>query len=218
MRFYAARSAVPVVLHLDHGHEEALVAKALELGFSSVMFDGSSQPLEENIRRTREMVQLAHGRGVCIEGELGRFGQEQGEGPGKAQFTDPAEAATFVRETGVDLLAPAVGNAHGFYKQPPQLRFDLIDQIRCQAGVPLSLHGGTGLPMEDIRRSAELGVRKMNVATLLHKQYSDVLKNSCLQNPDKQYSWRKVLEAGRQAIHETVRQYLAELRTEGMAE
>lgn len=214
--FFAKRSSVPVILHLDHGHNEELVAQALDLGFQSVMFDGSSCPLEENIRRTKEMVKLAHSRGAAIEGELGRFGEELGDGKGQAQLTDPDQAAHFVRETGVDLLAPAVGNAHGFYKNPPKLRFELIRELAEKTGIPLSLHGGTGIPMEDIRRAAELGVRKLNVASLIHKQYSDCLKSLASQNTEKQYGWSKALLAGRAVIANTVTEYTRELGTEAI--
>ena len=213
--FFARASSVPVVLHLDHGQDEQLVTQALRLGFRSVMFDGSALPLEDNIRRTRALAELAHAQGACIEGELGQFGQEQLAREGDACLTDPLQAGQFVRQTGVDLLAPAVGNAHGFYRQKPQLRFDLVREIRAQAGVPLSLHGGTGLPMEDIRRCAALGVRKLNVASQLHKDFTDALAGQSLKTHGP-YDWRKILDAGRSAIVATVAGYLKELGVEGL--
>lgn len=214
--FFARRSSVPVVLHLDHGHDEALVAQALDLGFRSVMFDGSSQPLDDNIRRTREMVRLARGRGASIEGELGRFGEELGDGKGQARLTDPEEAERFVRETGVDLLAPSVGNAHGFYRNPPRLRFELIELLAQRTGIPLSLHGGTGIPMPDVRRAGELGFRKMNVASQIHKDYTDALRGAAMGESTRQYSWKKAMEAGREAIQAIVANYLRELGAEGL--
>jgi len=131
---FARRASVPVVLHLDHGKDAETVSRALDLGFASVMFDGSEHPLDENIRLTRVMAELAHARGATIEGELGSFGQEQADAAGDSHLADPEQAGRFVAETGVDLLAPAVGNAHGFYKAPPRLRFDLIERIAAVTG------------------------------------------------------------------------------------
>ena len=211
--FFAKRSAVPVVLHLDHGRSEELVEQVLDLGFRSVMFDGSALPLEENIRRTREMARLAHGRGASIEGELGQIGSEQGQGvPG--ELTDPDQAVEFIRQTEVDFFAPSVGNAHGFYKSTPRLRFDLIGRIYERTGRPLSLHGGTGIPMEDVRQAARLGARKMNVATLIHKQFSDRIKQAAAA---EQFYWRKATDAGREAITAAVLEYIRELNLEGLA-
>jgi len=214
VRFFAERTSVPVVLHLDHGNEEDLVKQTIELGFTSVMFDASSEPLEENIRRTRGMVELAHGRGLLVEGELGKIGAEMG-GKGGG-LTDPDEAERFVSETGVDLLAPAVGNAHGMYKEPPALRFELIEKLRQRTGVPLSLHGGTGIPLEDVRRAGELGMRKMNVATQIHKSYGEALEETPIGDTDRQYNWGGMLEAGRKAIEEKVAWYIREAGAEGL--
>jgi fructose-bisphosphate aldolase class II len=214
----ASRSAVPVVLHLDHGRQEAQVTRALEAGFRSVMFDGSGAALDENIQRTREMARLAHDHGASIEGELGRFGQEQGDGVDEGQLTDPDEAARFVRETGVDVLAPAVGNAHGFYKRPPKLRFDLIEQIAAAAGVPLSLHGGTGIPLTDVRRAGELGMRKVNIATQLHRSFSDAMAAADAGDPKRPHSWRRALSAGRVAVGSVVAEYCTTLGAEGLVE
>jgi fructose-bisphosphate aldolase class II len=211
----AKRATVPVILHLDHGQSEELAQKAIDLGFNSIMFDGSALPLEENIRRAREVARLGHARGVLVEAELGRLGEEQSEGEGSAGLTHPEDAARFVRETGVDLLAPAVGNAHGFYTKPPKLRFDLIEEIAAKTRVPLSLHGGTGLPAEDIRKAASLGVRKLNIATQLHKTFGDALK-AVAEPSEKRFSWWKALAAGRTAIKDLVAGYICDLGAEGL--
>ena len=208
----AKRAGVPVVLHLDHGKDPEVVSAALDAGFRSVMFDGSELPLDENIRLTREMVELAHARGATIEGELGQFGQEQGAGGDAGALTDPSEAGRFVRETGVDFLAPAVGNAHGFYKLPPKLRFDLIEAIAAEANVPLSLHGGTGIPLADVARAGRLGMRKMNIATQLHRDFSEAVTGF-----DKP-SWRGALRAAREAIRSRAAECLAGLGAEGLIE
>jgi ketose-bisphosphate aldolase len=212
---FAARSSVPVVLHLDHGKEDQ-VQSALELGMRSVMFDGSADPLEQNIARTRRMVALARRYGASIEGEVGRFGRERSAGDEAGTLTDPEDAATFVRETGVDLLAPSVGNSHGFTKQVPKLRFDLIEQIARLTGVPLSLHGGTGIPLADVRRAGTLGMNKINVASQLHRDFADALKHCAQEATAAQYGWNKMLSAGREAIHARTMEYIDALDVRGL--
>jgi len=207
---FARRASVPVVLHLDHGKDAETVSRALDLGFASVMFDGSEHPLDENIRLTRVMAELAHARGATIEGELGSFGQEQADAAGDSHLADPEQAGRFVAETGVDLLAPAVGNAHGFYKAPPRLRFDLIERIAAVTGVPLSLHGGTGIPFADVRRAGELGMRKINIASQLHRDFSEAIQTAAGEGA----GWQKVLRAGREAIRQRAAEIIRELGVE----
>ena len=214
VRALTARASLPVVLHLDHGRDEQAVVEALAAGFDSVMFDGSDLPLDENIRRTKDLAERAHAQGAAIEGEVGRIGAEQEDGPGTHALTDPDEAARFVRETGVDVLAPAVGNAHGFYKAPPRLQFDLVERIAAAAGVPLSLHGGTGIPLEDVRRAGELGMRKMNVATGLHKAFADALRQAA--TAEERFSWRAGMKAASAAVTEMAGDYLRRLGLEGL--
>lgn len=214
--FHAARASVPVLLHLDHGREEQAVEAALACGFDSVMFDGSALPLEENIRRTRAMAELAHARGAAIEGEIGRIGATDRDGIGTHALTDPQDASRFVRETGVDILAPAVGNAHGLYEQPPKLRFDLIEQIAAETHVPLSLHGGTGIPLGDVRRAGQLGMRKMNVATGLHRRFSDALHAAAAGVDRADFRWRSALKAAREAVRETALEIIRPLGCEGI--
>jgi ketose-bisphosphate aldolase len=216
VRFHAARASVPVVLHLDHGKDESVLAKALDLGFHSVMFDGSTLPLEENIRRTKAMADLAHAHGATIEGEVGRIGIEMTDGVGAHALTDPEEAARFVAATGIDMFAPAVGNSHGFYKAPPKLRLDLIERIAARVGVPLSLHGGTGIPLDDVRKAAALGMRKMNVATDLHKSFADGLRAACADGAQAKFSWRKALESAGAAVCDTASRYIRGLGAEGL--
>jgi ketose-bisphosphate aldolase len=212
---FAARSPVPVVLHLDHGKEEQ-VERALKAGLRSVMFDGSADPLEENIERTRRMVAMAREYGASIEGEVGRFGRERDAGSEAGTLTDPQEAATFARETNVDLLAPSVGNSHGFTREGPKLRFDLIEQIAQMTGVPLSLHGGTGIPLADVRRAGTLGMNKINVASQIHRDYADALKRCMQEDTAQQYGWNKILSAGREAIHARTMEYIDALDVRGL--
>ena len=168
----AQKAGVPVAVHYDHGLTFEKCMEALKLGFSSVMYDCSTASYEENLDRVAEMVRVCHGMGVTVEGELGHVGDN--EGAGKLEnpsdyFTDPAVAADFVRKTGVDALAVAVGNAHGDYKFPPKLDFSRITAIREATGIPVVLHGGSGLSDDDFRKAVRRGVCKINIFTDLDK-------------------------------------------------
>lgn len=166
----AKKASVPVVVHLDHGLNFHTCIKALELGFSSVMYDCSTDPYGENVRKVKEMAEIAHSYGATIEGELGHVGDNgddanSGTSDASRYFTDPAMAKDFVEKTGVDALAIAVGNAHGAYKLPPKLDFERIDAIAGIVDVPLVLHGGSGLSDEDFRRAVRRGICKVNIFT-----------------------------------------------------
>ena len=168
----ARKAGVPVAVHYDHGLTFEKCMEALKLGFSSVMYDCSTASYEENLDRVAEMVRICHAMDVTVEGELGHVGDN--EGAGKLEnpsdyYTDPAVAADFVRKTGVDALAVAVGNAHGDYKFPPKLDFERITAIREAAGTPLVLHGGSGLSDDDFREAVRRGVCKINIFTDLDK-------------------------------------------------
>ena len=168
----AKKANVPVVVHLDHGLTYDTCVKALKLGFSSVMYDCSTDTYEENVRKVKEMADLAHSYGATIEGELGHVGDNEGSAEGSdhladpsAFFTDPALAKDFVDKTGVDALAIAVGNAHGAYKLPPKLDFERIRTIAKTVDVPLVLHGGSGLTDNDFRQAIKDGISKVNIFT-----------------------------------------------------
>jgi len=168
MRELAEKSAVPAALHLDHCKDMELIRKCIEGGWTSVMIDASSKPLAENIAMTKEVVGLAHPKGISVEGEIGRIGGVEDALAVKAEdanLADPAEAELFCRETGVDCLAPAVGTAHGFYKETPKVAFDRIEKIARRIGLPLALHGGTGLSDEVFRQCIRSGCAKINVST-----------------------------------------------------
>ncbi len=166
VRHLDASHPFPVVLHLDHCKSVEHVKEAIAAGFTSVMYDGSRLPLEENIRNTREVVQFAHDRGVSVEGELGGMNEEDGSGGEENLcFTDPGEARDYARATGIDSLAVSVGNAHGVYKGEPKLDFDRLERIYGLAALPIVLHGCSGIPLEDIRRASEIAVAKINVNT-----------------------------------------------------
>ena len=167
MMLAAAKNAsVDIAVHLDHGLRPETVHKALELGFTSVMFDGSQLPLQENIDIVKNVVNLAGDYGATVEAELGVVGGNEGEGKAhQVLCTDPADAVRFCDETGVDALAVAIGNAHGNYPRLPELRFDVLEAIHKAVSVPLVLHGGTGITPEMFRKCIQLGVRKINIAT-----------------------------------------------------
>lgn len=168
----AKKAKVPVVVHLDHGLKYDTCVKALELGFSSIMYDCSTDSYEDNVRKVKEMADIAHSYGATIEGELGHVGDNEGSAEGSDHlvdpskfFTDPKLARDFVEKTGVDALAIAVGNAHGAYKLPPKLDFDRIRTIRDTVDVPLVLHGGSGLTDNDFKTAIHEGISKVNIFT-----------------------------------------------------
>ncbi len=168
----AKKASVPVVVHLDHGLTFDICERALRLGFSSIMYDCSTDTYEENVRKVKEMADLAHSFGATIEGELGHVGDNEGSAEGSSHledpskfFTDPSLAKDFVEKTGVDALAIAVGNAHGAYKLPPKLDFERIRTIAKTVDVPLVLHGGSGLTNADFKQAIKDGISKVNIFT-----------------------------------------------------
>lgn len=167
MMVQAAKEAkVDIAVHLDHGLTMETLKKALELGFTSVMYDGSTCPFEENIAKTKEVVELAKTYGATVEAELGLVGgSEDGSCDHGIRCTDPEDAKIFCEKTGVDALAVAIGNAHGNYPVAPTLAFDVLDKIHNNTNVPLVLHGGSGITDEDFQRAISLGICKVNIAT-----------------------------------------------------
>lgn len=168
----AKKASVPVCVHYDHGLSFDKCLEALELGFTSIMYDRSTDDYETNAAKLAEMVMFCHVRGATVEGELGHVGDNEGAGKldvPSAYFTDPAVARDFAERTGVDALAVAVGNAHGDYKFPPKLDFDRITAIADATGLPLVLHGGSGLADGDFRTAVSRGICKINIFTDLDK-------------------------------------------------
>ena len=167
MMISAAKNAkVEIAVHLDHGLRIETVQKALEMGFTSVMFDGSTLPLEENIKAVKQVREMADKYGATVEAELGVVGGNEGDGAAhEILCTNPDDAKLFCDETGVDALAVAIGNAHGNYPVLPNLRFQVLDDINKMVDTPLVLHGGTGITDEMFQQAIMLGVRKVNIAT-----------------------------------------------------
>lgn len=168
----AREASVPVTVHYDHGLTFDRCMQALRLGFSSVMFDCSTKLYEDNAEAVAEMVKICHGMGVTVEGELGHVGDNEGAGKlakPSDYFTDPDMAVDYVKKTGIDALAIAVGNAHGDYKFQPKLDFERISVISERTGLPLVLHGGSGLSDDDFREAVKRGICKINIFTDLDK-------------------------------------------------
>lgn len=187
---FAKKSKVPVALHLDHCTDFDAVMVAVKAGYSSVMFDGSKLPFEENVRLTKQVVETAHPMGITVEAELGAIGGKEDNVESKESiYTDVNEAKEFVEKTGVDILAIAIGTAHGFYKGEPKLDFDRIAEIGKTVDAPLVLHGGSGVPEAAVKKAISLGMSKVNFATELRaaatKGAREVLKDESVIDPKK---------------------------------
>ena len=162
----AKKATVPVAVHFDHGLTEGKIREALEIGFSSIMYDGSHHPLEKNIAETKNIVKIARPYGATVEAEIGQVGgSEDGSVDIEILLTSTEEATRFALETEIDALAIAIGNAHGMYKGKPHLRMDRLSEINQLVNIPLVLHGGSGISEEDFRACIKHGIRKINVAT-----------------------------------------------------
>lgn len=163
----AEKATVPVALHLDHAYEKESIIRAIRCGFTSVMFDGSAHPFEENVRLTKEIVEIAHMAGVSVEAEIGSLakGEFSDEEEGTGTLTDPKAAKAFVEATGVDFLAAAIGTVHGMYKGEPKIDLPLLKRIQQAVDLPLVLHGGSGTPEAVVKDAVQLGICKVNVNT-----------------------------------------------------
>lgn len=165
----AKKAEMPAAVHWDHGRNMEVITNALDCGFNSIMIDASANLFEENIRITKEVVDKCKKLGVPVEAELGHIGPETKyeELLSHYGYTNPAEASEFVKRTGIDALAVAIGNAHGIYTSEPQINFDILKKVREEVDIPLVLHGASGIGDEDIKKSIELGVTKINIHTEL---------------------------------------------------
>lgn len=198
VRELAERASVPVALHLDHCSSFDDVMVAIKAGYTSVMFDGSKLPFEENLRITRQVVETARPMGITVEAELGCVGGKEDNVSADAIYTDVDEAREFVERTDVDLLAVAIGTAHGFYKGEPKLDFERIAAIRDAVSAPLVLHGGSGVPEASVKRAISLGMAKVNFATELRAAATvavrEVLCDESVIDP------KKYMGAAREAV------------------
>jgi fructose-bisphosphate aldolase class II len=210
---------VPVALHLDHGTSFEQVMQCIRAGFSSVMIDGSKHSLEDNIALTKQVVAAARPVGVSVEAELGKIGGTEDDihvNEADAFFTDPEEARVFVRETGVDALAVAIGTAHGRYKGEPKLDFARLEKIRSLVNIPIVLHGSSGVPGDAIREAIRLGVRKVNIDTNIREAFVDRCREIIAAYPDE-IDPRKILGPAREAAVELIREKIRLFGSSGKA-
>lgn len=179
----AHRASVPVCFHLDHGPSESEALKMLRWGATGIMIDGSAHPYEENVRLTKHIVEVCGAVGVGVEGELGHVGSVNDDA--MEEFTDPEQAADFVKATGITCLAVLIGNAHGHYKKTPHLDIDRVKAIRkATGGIPLVLHGGSGIPDDQVKAAIKAGIRKMNIGTDVCCAFAEGAKAE-LDNPNR---------------------------------
>ncbi len=178
MLMMAEKAKVPVCAHLDHGTDLSYVKAGLDLGFTSVMYDGSVLPTEENFANTCMAVEMALPYSASVEAEIGSMGAREGGGAGGASiYTEPALAKRFVEETGIDALACAFGTAHGFYNSTPKLDFDRVSEIYSLVNVPMVMHGGSGVSVEDYKEVIKRGIRKINYYTYMSKAGGEAVSN-----------------------------------------
>lgn len=204
----ADQATVPVCLHLDHGTDYNTVIACIRSGFTSVMFDGSQWPKEENIARTQEIVKVAHAVGVSVEGEIGKIGGVEDDisvDEREAMLTPVPDAIEFYEKTGVDALAMSFGTAHGHYKLPPKLALDRIEAVHNQTGAYLVMHGGSGVPEEDVRKGIQLGIRKVNIDTELREAFVHELRAQLNAKPNE-IDPRKLLGPAKAAMKEKLKE------------
>ena len=200
---------VPVALHLDHGSYEGCL-KCVEAGFSSIMFDGSHYPIDENVTKTTELVKIAHDKGMSIEAEVGSIGGEEDGVVGAGECADPNECKA-IADLGVDMLAAGIGNIHGKYPENwAGLSFETLDAVQQKTGdMPLVLHGGTGIPEDMIKKAISLGVAKINVNTECQLSFADATRKYIEDGKDQEgkgFDPRKLLAPGAEAIKATVKE------------
>ena len=212
---HAKKSKVPVCVHLDHGETLEYLQRALDIGFTAIMYDGSTLPYEENLANTKQAVVMASGTGASVEAELGSMGRrESGAGDDSGAddetkiYTDPVQAQIFVKETGIDALACSFGTTHGIYLTKPKLDFNVVENVRSLTdNIPVVMHGGSGVSKEDYTKAIKAGVRKINYFTYMDKsggsataEYLKTLK------PEEPIFFSSVIMAGRKAMKENVKQ------------
>ncbi|MCG7408458.1 ketose-bisphosphate aldolase [Paenibacillus sp. ACRRX] len=211
---------IPISLHLDHCTDYSLIVKCIRAGYTSVMIDASMHPYEDNVRRTLEVVKVAQAAGVNVEAELGKVGGVEDDivvEDEDARLAVPEECLRFVEETGVPTLAPAIGTAHGIYKGEPHIAFGRLEEIQRIVSVPLVLHGGSGIPEEQVKRCVKLGMSKMNVATELRIAFSNAIKAVFDANPDENDP-RKYMVPAKAAVKALAKEKIAMAGCGGKAE
>lgn len=210
----ARDAAVSVALHLDHGNSYELAEECAREGYTSLMIDGSKLPFGDNVEITRRVVEMA--KGLPVEAELGTVGGKEDGMEAKPQYTDPEEAAAFVRLTGISSFAVAIGTAHGVYKGKPKLDLDRLSQVRAKVDIPLVLHGTSGVPEDQVRECIRRGICKVNYATDLRIAFTNGVKKAIESNPDA-FDPKKYLAEGRKAVQVRVQELIRLLGGSGKA-
>jgi ketose-bisphosphate aldolase len=192
MRFFAERAKVPVAIHLDHGGSVDACRQAIAAGFTSVMIDGSHLPIDENIRLAKEAVAVAKPKGVSVEGEVGELQKLNPDGSMSEvkNLSNAEDVSRMSRETGIDMLAVGIGNAHGFYKDAPNIRFDLLERLAAASSVPLVLHGTTGLSDDVVRKCVAMGMAKANLGTLIRTRAVEYTAQVIAEGRHQNHPWR----------------------------
>lgn len=199
---------IPIILHLDHHTDIESIKKSLELGTKSVMIDASHYNYEENIQIVKKVVEMAHKFGATVEAELGMLGGQEDDlivDEKDSKYTNPAQAADFVKKTGIDSLAVAIGTAHGLYKEEPKLDFKRLKEIRDVVEIPLVLHGASGVPEGAVRKAISLGITKVNIATELKIPFSNALRTYLVNHPEANDP-RKYMEDAKKAMSAVVKE------------
>ena len=202
----AQKSSVPIALHLDHGRTYEGLMKAIRWGFTSVMYDGSALPFDENIKRTKDITRIAHSLGLSVEGELGYIGCLEGIEASGCSVSKPEMAAEFVQKTRIDALAVGIGHNHGNVREMPRLNHAKLGELTNFVHVPLVLHGGSRMPRDEYRMVINSGVAKINIATDMSMVAAETLKTELLKNPASNYiSLMTVVKKG---VKDSVRKYM----------
>lgn len=220
VREYAHKASVPVVIHMDHGGTVKDVMRAIRNGYTSVMIDASAESFEDNLAITQQVVELAHDVNVSVEAELGTIGNNGSAEGGSANiiYTDPDQAEEFVKETGIDTLAVAIGTAHGLYPKDktPELNIELLKELHKRIDIPFVLHGGSGNPDNEVSESVKYGVAKVNLSSDLKSVFFDKIRKVLSENPNV-YEPGEVYPRANERVKEVVRHKLGVLNTIGQA-
>jgi ketose-bisphosphate aldolase len=218
MRFFAQHATVPVAVHLDHGSSIDACRRAIEAGFTSVMIDGSHLPIDQNIALAREAVRLAKPHGVSVEAEVGELQKLNPDGSMSEvkNLSNAEDVARMSRETGIDMLAVGIGNAHGFYKDAPNIRFDLLEKLAAASAVPLVLHGSTGLADDVVRKCVSMGMAKANLGTLIRTRCVEFTAEVIAEGKHQNHPWRVGL-AVKDRLKPLIKQMLQVIGSSGRA-
>ena len=217
-RVAMSRARVPIIHHLDHSFSVEMCKEAIDHGYPSVMIDASKHPLEENVRQVKEVVAYAHPRAVYVEAEIGKIKGKgiEGDFKGGDFLVEVEEAKRLVEATGVDSLAIGIGTAHGFYEGVPEINFARLAEVNEALSIPLVLHGGTGIPEEDIRKAIQYGINKVNVGTIIHCTYMNSLREELNRRGENPYTL-DVIKPVKERIKSVIKSWIRTCMANGKA-